>query len=465
MALLVCWLGAKARCLLVAIATCLGFCAGAWAGSPTLVAQPGVTAPASIPELARALKYDVNLIYEYVYTNIEYSPTYGLKKGALGTLLDGSGNDFDQSALLVALLRASGYTASYKYGSIRLNPAAIHAFFGVAVLDACPLLNLVVSGGIPATITVFGSPPVCSDPLLYADIAHTWVSVTGGSLGATVYALDPSYKSYVSTTGINLATATGYNQSSFLSSAESGATITPGLSIQNLNSTNIGSALTGYANSLVGYIRANNPTATTRDILGGNYIRPLTQPYTPSSSLSYETPGDTPLTWTGDVPDVYRTTMRLQIGGIDKTYFGDELYGHRLSIVYNGSLQPVLSLDGIVQATGTASANTISYSVAFPFCFATSGSSSPACGTGFTNIFTFQNVIRAITGYTYAVVAGWDATGRGMVEFHRRQLQANRAGGAADIPGWRSSRPRVPSTRGSSAPPWSGIATSASWRR
>jgi len=101
------------------------------AGSPTLVAQPGVTAPASIPELARALKNDVNLIYEYVYTNVEYSPTYGVKKGALGTLLDGHGNDFDQAALMVALLRQAGYTANYVYGQIELSPAQMTAWLGV----------------------------------------------------------------------------------------------------------------------------------------------------------------------------------------------------------------------------------------------------------------------------------------------------------------------------------------------
>lgn len=408
----------------------LALCGDAIAGSPTLVPQPGVTAPASIPELARALKYDVNLIYEYVYTNIEYSPTYGLKKGALGTLLDGSGNDFDQSALLVDLLRASGYTADYKHGTMRLGTAAINAFYGVDVSDACPLLRLLTSGGIPVTITVFG-PLVCTSPMLYADIAHTWVTVTGGSLGATTYTLDPSYKAYIVASGINLATATGYDQATFLSSAKSGATIT-GSSIQNLNSTNIATALKGYAASLISYIRNNNPTATTRDIIGGKYIQPLIQPYTPPSTLPYQTPGSTPLTWTGNVPDQYRTTLQVQIGGINKTYFGDEIYGHRLSVVYNGSAQPVLYLDGIVQGTGTANANTLSYTVNFPFCFATSGASSPSCGTGYTDTLNFQNVLRATSGYTYAVIAGWDFTGRGMVEFHRRQLQMNQAAGAPD---------------------------------
>jgi hypothetical protein len=92
----------SARALFIALSICLG--QQATAAPPTLNPQPGVTAPGSVPELARALRYDVNLIYEYVYTNIEYSPIYGLKKGPLGTILDGRANDFDQAALMVALL-------------------------------------------------------------------------------------------------------------------------------------------------------------------------------------------------------------------------------------------------------------------------------------------------------------------------------------------------------------------------
>jgi hypothetical protein len=37
-------------------------------------------------------------------------------KGATLTLLDGSGNDFDQASLLIALLRESGYTAKFVIG-------------------------------------------------------------------------------------------------------------------------------------------------------------------------------------------------------------------------------------------------------------------------------------------------------------------------------------------------------------
>lgn len=398
-------------------------------GSPTLIAQPGVAAPASLPELARALKNDVNLIYEYVYTNIDYSPIYGVKKGALGTLLDGRGNDFDQAALMVALLRQSGYTASYVHGSITLTAAQLSKWLGVDTSTACPLENLLLQGGFPVSISN------CNVSFSAANLPHVWVSATGGSLGTQTYVFDPSYKIYTTpTSGINLASVMNYDRTTFLSLAESGSTITSN-SIQNVNSTNIHSSLIGYTNRLVNYIRSNIPTATLEDVIGGKYIQPITQPYSPSTSLTYETAGDTPQIWTGDIPNAYRTTMEIQIGGIDQTYYADQVYGHRLSLAYNSSAQPVLYLDGVAQGTGTANSKIITYNIDFPFCFATTGSPSATCGSSggvnYTNILTFQNVVQAGNGYTYAIVNGWDFTGRGMLDFHRRQLQANRAAGGA----------------------------------
>jgi RHS repeat-associated protein len=398
--------------------------------SPTLVPQPGVVAPGSIPELARALKYDAYLIYEYVYTNIDYSPTYGLKKGALGTILDSRGNDMDQSALLVALLRESGYTANFVYGQIQLNASELNALFGVDVsTNACPTVAFLETMGIPYNVVVSGSP-VCTSPLLYADIAHMWVTATGGSLGATTYVLDPSYKTYSAVNGVNLGTATGYSASTFLTSAKAGSTQTAS-SIQNLNQANIASGLTGYANNLVSWIRSNMPTATTRDIIGGRYVQPLTQPYSFPTTQAKQTPGSTPTTYTtlASVQSMFGTTFKVTIGSVVKTYFADAIYGHRLSVVYNASNQPTLYLDGVAEGTAAANVTTISYEVNFPFCFATTGPASPSCGAGFTDIFTAQNAVQSTPGYTYAIVAGWDFTGRGMVDFHRRQQQALMAAG------------------------------------
>jgi len=424
------------RCLLAIVASVIS--APIYAGtSPTLVAQPGVAAPASIAELARALKNDALLIYEYVYANIEYSPTYGQKKGAFGTLLDGHGNDFDQAALMVALLRQSGYSVSYKYGTIRLSPSVLSNWLAVDTSNGCAVADLLTRAGIPYTL----NPTSCSSGLTYVDMDHVWVSATGGSLGSTTYVFDPSFKTRTTrTSGIDIPSAMQYCRTGLppakclLDQALSGASIgTSPPSIQYLNTTNLRNRLNDYTSNLINYIRTNMPTATTADVVGGSYIQPLTQPFTPQTSLSYEKPGDSPATWPGEIPNSYRTTLGVQLGAINLTYYGDEIYGHRLSIVYNSSNRPVLYLDGVVQATDTASSTAINYTVTFPFCFSTSGMGSVFCGgtgSGRTNVFTAQNNIRAQVGYTYAIVNGWDFTARGMVDFHRDQLQANQAGGA-----------------------------------
>ncbi len=69
-----------------------------------------------IQALARGLYDHPVYIFNYVRTYIQYDNYYGCKKGAQLTLLERSGNDFDQSALLIALLRAAGYQAQYVYG-------------------------------------------------------------------------------------------------------------------------------------------------------------------------------------------------------------------------------------------------------------------------------------------------------------------------------------------------------------
>jgi len=65
-----------------------------------------------IEELARGLQYDALAIYNYCRNKIEYDHYWGSYKGATLTLLEGSGNCFDISSLMVALLRESGYTAN-----------------------------------------------------------------------------------------------------------------------------------------------------------------------------------------------------------------------------------------------------------------------------------------------------------------------------------------------------------------
>jgi hypothetical protein len=57
-----------------------------------LQANP-IAGPASIAELARALKNNPDLIYQYVTNYVDYIPTYGVQRGAFGALVDGVGID------------------------------------------------------------------------------------------------------------------------------------------------------------------------------------------------------------------------------------------------------------------------------------------------------------------------------------------------------------------------------------
>src|SRR5439155_8001637 len=95
-------------------------------GSPTLSAASldmpttPCIAEAITPQiqaLARGLENDPLRIFNYVHDHIRQVLYFGSKKGAQLTLLEKSVNDFDQCALLVALLRAAAYTdVSYRFG-------------------------------------------------------------------------------------------------------------------------------------------------------------------------------------------------------------------------------------------------------------------------------------------------------------------------------------------------------------
>lgn len=81
-----------------------------------------------IKELARALDHDPDKCYRYVRDNIAYASYAGLLKGPERTLLDREGNELDQSFLLLALLRASGFTdAGIGYAPLATSNGTGHA--------------------------------------------------------------------------------------------------------------------------------------------------------------------------------------------------------------------------------------------------------------------------------------------------------------------------------------------------
>lgn len=378
------------------------------------------TGPASITELARALKNDPDLIYEYVRNNIAYYPTWGIQKGAIGALLDNQGTAFDQATLMVQLLRAAGFTANHVKGRINLTAAQVQDWYGIDTSKVCAVLNLFGNAQIPiasVTATAAGSCPGSTAALHSMKFDHVWVKV---NIGGTNYYFDPSFKSHVHKSGINLATASGYNASTYLTSAKSGATQTADY-IQGINRTNIRNNLTTYANNLATHLRTNLPAGTLDDVIGGKTVAPHAGGALRQSTLPYQDTSVALTEWVS-IPANYSPTLRVRYQGLDKTYTSEAIYGKRLTITYNGSNQPVLMLDGVAQATGTAvtpgTVGTVTFDV-------THGA--------YSNTFANQSFTQQIkAGGTFLVGNGWGPAGRGLIERYRSQLDTARAAGGAD---------------------------------
>lgn len=276
------------------------------------------TATPEITALARALKNDPRLIYEYVRNNVDYDPYFGSLKGATLTYLDGSGNDFDQASLMIALLRASNITAQYVYGTMMIpaygdaNQKDMQHWLGVDANNTV-ISNVLSNGGIPGSQS--GANWI---------VDRVWVQAT---ISGTNYLFDPAFKPHQTTSGINLHNTMGYDKSALLSAV--GGTVGTDY-VQNLNEASLKSTLDGYTLNLANYIRANYPNAQTSEIIGGKTIVPQTLATLPAS---LDFPNVPQYYWT-DIPDTYVHKVRIKHGGIDQTLNIPDLAGQKLSLVY-----------------------------------------------------------------------------------------------------------------------------------
>ena len=373
----------------------------------------GATAQGSqeIAELARALQHDPELIYEYVHDNIDLDLGFGSLRGAVGTMLDGEGNSFDQSTLMIALLRESGYTANYIYGVIALNTTDLANLFDIEV-EREVLTGLLGDAGVPALF----SPPSETEPLDGIFMAHAWVKAT---IDGTDYLFDPSFKTYDRNSAIDLAAAMGYDQADLLAKAMDGA-IDGTDYIQNFNRGDLREELNTYAGSLIDEIRSNHEAASLNEIISGRTILPDSGPVL-RTSLPKNIPD---LEWT-EIPDVFRTTLRVEHLGIDQLLYSDEIFGKRLTIFYTnptGSTQPELRLDGSIIQSGNAvsagSSNPVTLTIDHPI---------------FDNTFPDQTKSPELkAGGSFLIMNGWGRTGREHLRRHRQRLQENKQAGGDD---------------------------------
>ncbi len=331
---------------------------GFYGSSTTVTHRAGYNAaPPEIVALARALRNDPDLIYQYVRNNIEVVWEYGLQKGALGASIDKSGTPFDQAALMVAILRQAGLTTSLQAGTVVLSGAQFQAWTNIS--DASAACQMLSGGGIPAEIngsTSSGCAYGSGTAISTVRMAHIWVKVAipGSSCGSSCL-FDPSYKPYTWLSGIDLATATGFSTgAAFNAAAGSGSGINTGTAFglpyaRNFNGNALNTLLQGYASSLQTYLKANNlGGAEIEAIVSGGVIQPAPSAPLRQTTLPYQdtSPPYSPHEWS-DVPDQYRTSLEVSATMrnpalppppetlFDVPFFVDEIYGRRLTIGTN----------------------------------------------------------------------------------------------------------------------------------
>jgi len=272
-----------------------------------------------IQELARNLHNDPKLFFEFVRNKIEYVPYYGFMKGAKQTLLDRAGNDADQAALLAALLRAANYPVTYKNAFQRIpttsatssNTAA--SWFDVED-NAYAVENVLRYNGIPGSNTAS-----------WTIMNRTWIETT---VSGQVYQLDAAFKPHRRKSPLNFASLMNYNRAGFLSAVGGQST---DAYVQNLNEINLAQKLVEFSTNLVESLRANYFNSSIEDVLGNSEIIEAVVTNLPTSLLF--TLEGVASTWSTP-PTNLTHSIRLQHGGIDKTYLMAEIAGKQLSVTY-----------------------------------------------------------------------------------------------------------------------------------
>ncbi|MBM4136928.1 MAG: transglutaminase domain-containing protein, partial [Nitrospira sp.] len=122
-----------------------------------------------IAALSQSLNWNPVSIYEYVKNNIETEWYWGCMKGAEETLRQKSGNDCDQAALLISLLRASGFPSRYTRGVIEFFPDIEKVKNLTGIDDPSKIAEFFQKAGIPY------KPVIAGGKIINFQVEHIWV--------------------------------------------------------------------------------------------------------------------------------------------------------------------------------------------------------------------------------------------------------------------------------------------------
>jgi len=407
--------------------------ASTFTNSVAISGQPVLNAPhAEITALARALRNDPDLIYAYVRNTVDTSFTYGVGKGGLGAMVDKSGSAFDQAQLMVLLLRAAGYSATYKPGTITLSAQQFTAWTGITRADAA--CRLLANGGIPGSIngSTIANCAYGSDNVTSVSMAHIWVAAT---IGGSEYLFDPAYKPYTVKTGVNLSTVGGLTSGQPLQDASSGVqtgTASGVGYVRSLNATALNARIQSTANALQTHIDANLQSGDVDDLIGGREIQEIPTTTTlRQTSLPY---GAVATHSWSNIPDAYRASVRVNLtkvkpegGGAmrtlsDRVLYFDDIYGRKLNFYtrYRPKGSEENAFDGRLTLVDGQGQTTIldSYAavenarLSYGQLILTVNAPYAAAAGAYMDVATTKEVTYALP---FTIVAGWGETTRNLV--------------------------------------------------
>ena len=236
-----------------------------------------------IRELARTLDHDVDKIYQYVHDKIDFIPYMGFVKGAPRTLLDRSGNDADQAALMVALLKVSGYQAQIVYGSMDMPSKAQYDTEGVGNIADWACIGSIIAHTLSENGMKYEYVEEGNNAILRMKRYWVRVNVDGSSKD-----YDPGFKQYEHFEPItDLKTAIDMDVDAFITAALEGSELVTAIEyngnsydiepagVKDVNTENVEEELGTYAENLIDLFEGDLNDNDLDDILGHDEIIPF----------------------------------------------------------------------------------------------------------------------------------------------------------------------------------------------
>ncbi len=368
----------------------VGVYSGPYRAQPTaedMLETPETHITDAIRAKAAELKNKPVSMFNWLWNNMYFVPTYGSIQGADMCLQTTQCNATDIASLTVALFRAAGFPARYEFATKEIEINRFLEMMG-GFTDPVAAINFAASGGIPVTgIRSGGKITAVQFEHVYASAWIPYGNYRGTMNDNTIptwVPLDFTIKHYVETPGIDLNTAVPFDAQSFVNQIQSTATINEAEGyVTNVNSALIQQTIQDYQARAQDYISQNTPSATVGDIIGSRIIKQEKFPFlpittwakditNPAGAQSHTLPdsmlhkvslvlqdsdtSETTLSYTVNLAEVAGKKVTVSYDpatAADQTTINNYVEQSATSIpAYLIQFKPVLKIEGITVATG-----------------------------------------------------------------------------------------------------------------